>query len=62
MGTAYYHGVEFRIESTDEGWSYRYKVESREKNGELSRTSELCAVRSVWTLIDLDLRRLSNVP
>jgi len=60
MSIARYHGVEFRVESTDEGWSYRYEVEGQEQIGTISPTIDICAVRQVWGMIDRDLRRIKK--
>jgi hypothetical protein len=62
MTTASYHGVEFRIDCSAEGWSYRYEVEGQEQSGMISPTIEFLAIRRVWGLIDRDIKRLSKVP
>ena len=62
MAIASYHGVEFRIDSSDEGWNYRYEVEGQAQKGNISQMIEFLAIRRVWGLIDRDLKRLAKAP
>jgi hypothetical protein len=62
MATQSYHGVEFRVDSSDDGWTYRYVVEGHERSGDIDPTIEFLATRRVWSLIDHDIKRFSRAP